>query len=149
MTSNVGSDVIKQLGAQAESMDVRNAVMSALDRQFRPEFLNRLDDIITFHSLTRDHIVRIVDIQLVRLEKLLAQRRVTVELTMNAKMFLADHGFDPVFGARPLKRAVQKYLQDPLASSLLESTIHEGDHIVVDATNDELFFTPVDTLVDA
>jgi len=149
MTSNVGSDMIKQLGAQTENQDVRNAVLSALDRQFRPEFLNRLDEIIIFHSLTREHIASIVDIQLVRLERLLGQRRVTIELTIDAKMLLADHGFDPVFGARPLKRAIQRYLQDPLASALLEGRIQEGDHIVVDAADGELLFTPVTAVLDA
>lgn len=99
---------------------MRKAVLSVLDQQFRPEFLNRLDEIIIFHSLTREHIGRIVDIQLKRLQHLLAERQVTLELTPEAKLLISDKGYDPVYGARPLKRAIQRYLQDPLAVALLE-----------------------------
>jgi ATP-dependent Clp protease ATP-binding subunit ClpB len=149
MTSNVGSDIIKQMGADADNEEVRSAVLAALDRQFRPEFLNRLDEIILFHSLEREHIVRIVDIQLARLERMLAERQITLELTDDAKAFLAERGFDPVFGARPLKRAIQRDLQDPLAMALLEGTIHEGDHVLVDADEDHLTFEPVDAIAMA
>lgn len=143
MTSNVGSDLIKQMGTEASKEDVRRAVMNQLDRQFRPEFLNRVDEIILFHSLDREHIVQIVDIQLERLERLLAERRVAIELTADAKNFLAERGFDPVFGARPLKRTIQRELQDPLAIGLLEGHIQEGDHVLVDVDGDSLSFTSV------
>ena len=149
MTSNVGSDIIKQMGVEAEREAVRRAVLAALDRQFRPEFLNRVDEIILFHSLEREHIVRIVDIQLARLERMLAERHITLELTDDARAFLAERGFDPVFGARPLKRTIQRDLQDPLAVALLEGTIHEGDHVLVDADEDHLTFEPVDTVAMA
>jgi ATP-dependent Clp protease ATP-binding subunit ClpB len=147
MTSNVGSDLIKQMGANADKAQLRHQVLNALDRQFRPEFLNRLDDIIVFHALDREQIVHIVDIQLQRLERLLAERHITMELTPEAKHFLAERGFDPVFGARPLKRAIQRDLQDPLAIALLEGTIRDGDHLVADAAldNESLVFTPVET----
>ena len=136
MTSNVGSDVIKQLGG-TEPAKMRRAVMSALDKHFRPEFLNRLDDIITFHSLSREDIVRIVDIQLERLKELLTSRRVTLELTADAKFLLAENGFDPVYGARPLKRVIQRELQNTLANALLMGHVHEGDHVVVDVSGDD------------
>src|SRR5262249_20636226 len=112
MTSNVGSQVIKQMGADADNMLLRETVMAELDKVFRPEFLNRLDDIILFHSLTQEDIVRIVDIQLHRLSNLLASRRLTLEVTADAKRLLAEKGFDPIFGARPLKRTIQRSLQD-------------------------------------
>lgn len=143
MTSNVGSDMIKRMGAEMDAATVRSAVMDALDRQFRPEFLNRLDEIILFHSLTREHIGRIVDIQLERLERLLAQRRISIELTAAARALLAERGYDPVYGARPLKRTIQRDIQDPLAVALLEGEIEEGDHVLVDVDGDELSFTPV------
>jgi ATP-dependent Clp protease ATP-binding subunit ClpB len=136
MTSNVGSNLIKSMGADADQKALRDAVMLELDNFFRPEFLNRLDEIIVFHSLTQENIVRIVDIQLARLERLLSSRRLTLELTTDAKLYLAERGFDPVFGARPLKRAIQRDLQDPLATHILEGHVREGDHILVDIAPD-------------
>jgi ATP-dependent Clp protease ATP-binding subunit ClpB len=147
MTSNVGSDLIKQMGQVSDQSEVRQAVTKVLDNYFRPEFLNRLDEIIIFHPLEREHIVRIVDIQLQRLERLLRERHITMELTPEAKELLAERGFDPVFGARPLKRAIQRDLQDPLAVAILEGRVREGDHLVVDADldNEQLLFTPIET----
>jgi ATP-dependent Clp protease ATP-binding subunit ClpB len=143
MTSNVGSDAIKAMGAEASQEDTRRTVMSALDRHFRPEFLNRLDEVIIFHALTREHITRIVDIQLQHLERLLRGRDITIELTDEAKAYLAEKGYDPIFGARPLKRTIQHEVQDPLASALLEGQIRDGDHIVVGYDDDELIFSTV------
>jgi len=143
MTSNVGSDLIKSLGAHADPEQVRGAVLRALDAHFKPEFLNRLDEIIIFHSLTQEHIAQIISIQLERLSRLLAERHITLELTPEARALLAEKGYDPVFGARPLKRAIQRYLQDPLAVALLEGRIADGDHVVVDEENGELRFNPV------
>ena len=143
MTSNVGSDAIKAMGAEATQEETRRAVMSALDRHFRPEFLNRLDEVIIFHALTREHITRIVDIQLQHLERLLRGRDITIELTDEAKAYIAEKGYDPIFGARPLKRTIQREVQDPLASALLEGQIRDGDHIVVGYDDDELIFSTV------
>ena len=150
MTSNVGSGMIKQMGPDAESKALRNAIMGELDTVFRPEFLNRLDDVILFHSLTQQDIVRIVDIQLVRLERLLAGRGLTLELTDRARRYLAELGFDPVYGARPLKRAIQQHLQDPLALYILEGQIEEGDHIMVDYVPDDetLTFTTAEKVTN-
>ncbi|MFN7210489.1 MAG: AAA family ATPase, partial [Aggregatilineales bacterium] len=135
MTSNVGSELIKAAGG-TDVGQVREAVLRALDQHFRPEFLNRLDEIIIFHSLDRAHIERIVDIQLKRLQKLLERRQIALNLTPQARAFLAERGYDPVFGARPLKRAIQRYLQDPLAMALLEGNVQENATISVDVAAD-------------
>jgi ATP-dependent Clp protease ATP-binding subunit ClpB len=107
--------------------------MSAVRSHFRPEFLNRLDEIILFHRLTRGQMDRIVDIQIERLMKLLTDRKIAVELDTKAKTWLAAAGYDPVYGARPLKRAIQRNLQDPLANLILEGEIADGDTVVVSA----------------
>jgi ATP-dependent Clp protease ATP-binding subunit ClpB len=135
MTSNIGSDLIKAAGG-VDTQRVREAVLRALDQHFRPEFLNRLDEIIIFHSLDRTHIERIVQIQLQRLQKLLARRQIALQLTPAAQTFLAERGYDPVFGARPLKRAIQRYLQDPLAMALLEGNVQENATVVADVARD-------------
>ena len=127
MTSNIGSQYIKELGAE----EARDAVMAELDRQFRPEFLNRLDEIIIFHSLSLEDIKQIVDIQLRRLEVIMADRRLSLTLTEEARDYLAEHSYDPDYGARPLKRAIQHELVDALAMALLDGEVVEGDHIVV------------------
>jgi len=143
MTSNVGSHIIKQMGPEADRTALREAVMLEVDQVFRPEFLNRIDEIILFRSLTMEDILRIVSIQTRHLQELLRQRGISMELTMDAKAYLAERGYDPVFGARPLKRAIQRDLQDPLALAILEGRIHEGDHVLVDADVDHeaLMFT--------
>jgi ATP-dependent Clp protease ATP-binding subunit ClpB len=132
LTSNVGSQYIVDLGAdQAEEMERR--VMEALRAQFKPEFLNRVDDVIIYHQLSRDHIGRIVSIQLERVRKLIEERRLELELTEEAKQLLADRGFDPHYGARPLKRVIQRMVQDPLAMKILEGAFPEGSKILADA----------------
>ncbi len=145
MTSNVGSDMIKRMGADVDKKALREAITTELDNYFRPEFLNRLDDIIIFTSLTQADLTRIVSIQLKRLERLLRERRLTLEVTNDAKLYLAERGFDPVYGARPLKRAIQRELQDPLANFILEGHVHEGDHIIADTneSGDGMEFTTV------
>ena len=142
MTSNVGSAILKEMGEQADADTLRGAIMGELDRYFRPEFLNRLDEIITFRSLSRKDIIRIVDLRLADLERILAPRGITIELSAAAKTLLADMGWDPVFGARPLKRAIQRHLQDPLAMALLDGRISQTDHVQVDVgdSGDELAF---------
>jgi ATP-dependent Clp protease ATP-binding subunit ClpB len=133
LTSNLGAEY---LAAQAEGEDssaVRGEVMGAVRAHFRPEFLNRLDEIILFHRLSRSQMNTIVDIQLERLLKLLADRKITPKLDEKAKSWLASEGYDPVFGARPLKRVIQRNLQDPLATMILEGKIGDGDTVKVSA----------------
>ena len=136
MTSNIGSALIKQLGTAADASHQRGAIMAELDRCFRPEFLNRLDEIIVFGSLSRADLLRIVDLQLTRIEGLLAERGLSFEISDAAKTHLAQLGWDPAFGARPLKRAIQRQLQDPLALAILEGGIRDGDHIFIDLDDD-------------
>jgi len=115
--------------------------MEALRSTFRPEFLNRIDDIITFRSLTMEDIDNIIDIQIDLIQNRLKERKVTIELTGNAKNYIAKTGYSPVYGARPLKRALQKLLLDNLAMGILEGKFAEGDHIIVDAKdNGEMIF---------
>jgi len=137
MTSNAGSQIIKQMAGKEPDDRVRAAVMAELDRSFRPEFLNRIDEIVLFHSLALEHILEIVDVQLKKLRKLLATRNITIDLTERAARHLAENGYDPVFGARPLKRAIQRELQDPLSVYILQGQIKEGTHILVDLSDDE------------
>ena len=139
MTSNVGSQWIKDLGGRDEAA-MRGQVMEALREQFRPEFLNRVDEVIIFHSLSREQLVQIVDIQLKRLQALLAERRIKLEVTPAAKEYLAGVGFDPVYGARPLKRAIQRELQDPLALHMLRGEFAEADTVRVDLRDGRLAF---------
>ena len=133
MTSNVGSALIKQLSGDDKQ---RSAILRELDRHFRPEFLNRLDEVIIFHSLTREHIGRIAELQLARLRGALADRRIELELSADALALLADAGWDPVYGARPLKRAIQRLVSDPLALALLNGQVGEGDSVWLDASAD-------------
>jgi ATP-dependent Clp protease ATP-binding subunit ClpB len=128
MTSNIGSDLI--LGA-TDLEAVRPQVQERLRQAFKPEFLNRLDEVITFNRLDRDQILHIVDLEVARLQRRLADRDITIELTKDAREHLADLGFDPAFGARPLKRAVQQHLQNQLARELLAGAIDDGQHVVV------------------
>ncbi|MBF0492608.1 MAG: ATP-dependent chaperone ClpB [Deltaproteobacteria bacterium] len=130
MTSNVGSH-FAYLGLPERDMET--SMMEELRKHFRPEFLNRVDDIIIFDALKEEQIKHIVEVQLKRLEKLLADRKMTLHLTEGAKIYLAKHGFDPQYGARPLKRAIQKYIQDPLALKILKGEFKEGDSIEADA----------------
>ena len=125
MTSNIGSQYINDPALNSEQRS--SAALNALRQAFPPEFLNRVDDVIVFHSLDRSDLVKIVDIQLGRLRRMLAERELKLELTDRAKSFLAEAGYDPTYGARPLKRAIQQYVQDPLAMELLEGHFKAGD----------------------
>ena len=131
MTSNIGSTYILEHTGDDRAV-VEAQVTNALRQHFRPEFLNRIDDIIIFRPLGKAEIEHIIDLQLTKLEKLLADRKLTFELTPAAREILATEGYDPAFGARPLKRAIQRLLQNPLALAVLEGKFSEGDHIVVD-----------------
>jgi ATP-dependent Clp protease ATP-binding subunit ClpB len=132
MTSNVGGGFILE-HAGGDWALVETQVTQELRRHFKPEFLNRVDDIIVFRPLGTAQIERIVDLQLKRLEKLLGDRNITIEVTPAAKRILAEDGYDPAFGARPLKRSIQRMIQNPLAMAVLEGSFGDGDHVVVDA----------------
>jgi ATP-dependent Clp protease ATP-binding subunit ClpB len=114
--------------------------MAEVRAHFRPEFLNRVDDIVIFHRLTPDHLRQIVDIQVGDLERRLAERKISIELTDKAREWLADRGFDPAYGARPLKRLIQREIQDVLALKLLQGDFSEGDRIEIDAGGGALSF---------
>jgi ATP-dependent Clp protease ATP-binding subunit ClpB len=139
MTSNIGSQWITELGGM-DSEEMRRRVTEALRAHFRPEFLNRVDEVVIFESLTRDQIAAIVEIQLRGLRKRLDDRRIGLELTGAAKQLLAEEGYDPIYGARPLKRTIQRRLLDPLAQRLLRGEFHEGDTVQVDAHGGEIIF---------
>ncbi len=133
MTSNVGSQHIIDLSDENDRDEIESRVNDALRAQFKPEFLNRIDDVIIYHQLGREHLARIVDIQLERVKHLLADRRIDLELTPEAKKLLAEKGYDPHYGARPLKRLIQRMVQDPLAMRILEGEFPEGSKVVGDA----------------
>jgi len=139
MTSNVGSVYIRDMVGDENAM--RRGVMEALNAQFRPEFLNRIDEIVIFHALTKAHLKEIIEIQLRNLRKLIAERKITLELTDSAKEEMIEEGYDPVYGARPLKRLLQRRIQDPLATKILRGEVRDGGHVVVDAGDGALAFT--------
>ena len=143
MTSNIGSQWI--LDPDLSEAEIEHRVMEALRAAFKPEFLNRVDDIVIFHRLSREHIKQIVEIQLEHLRERLQERGINLELTDAAKEYLAHQGYDPAYGARPLKRLIQREIQDKIALALLSGQFREGDTIQVDAENLELVFTRVRT----
>jgi len=130
MTSNIGSAYILEHAASDWST-VEKHVLAALRAHFKPEFLNRVDDIVVFRPLAMEQIEHIVDLQLARLEHLVADRKLTLNVTPEAKRMLAQEGFDPAFGARPLKRSIQRMIQNPLALAVLEGKFRDGDTVVV------------------
>ncbi len=140
MTSNIGSQHIQEIRGKDED-EMRKMVMEALRAQFRPEFLNRVDDLIIFHSLGMGQLKNIVEIQLKHLKKRLADKKIEIELTDKAKEYLANEGFDPVYGARPLKRIIQRDIQNPLALKLIDGTFKEGDKVRIDTDKKQLSFT--------
>jgi ATP-dependent Clp protease ATP-binding subunit ClpB len=149
MTSNLGADYLANLREEEDVDAVRELVMNVVKGHFRPEFLNRLDDILLFHRLKRTEMGRIVEIQLARLEKLLAERRITVDLDASARDWLAAKGYDPVYGARPLKRVIQKYVQDPLAEKILMGEVADGDTVAITGGTDRLLFAVAREAVQA
>jgi ATP-dependent Clp protease ATP-binding subunit ClpB len=142
MTSNIGASFLQAEGLSSEAgfNEASKQVMQALHAHFRPEFLNRVDDIIVFHPLGKEQLVKIIDLRLEDLRRLLADRKISIELTDAAKDLVFREGFDPNFGARPLKRAIQKLIQDPLAMKILDGEILHGDHVVVDAEKGKMTF---------
>jgi ATP-dependent Clp protease ATP-binding subunit ClpB len=143
LTSNLGSQYLANLGEGEDVEKVEPQVMEVVRGHFRPEFLNRLDEIILFHRLAQVHMGPIVDIQVARLQQLLADRKISLELTDAARAWLGRVGYDPVYGARPLKRAVQKYLQDPLADAILAGKVCDGQAVKVDEGDGGLKIEPV------
>ncbi len=140
MTSNVASDVIQEAGGDASSEGAKRKINEVLRRTFRPEFLNRIDETVIFGSLGPEQIETIVEILLGDLRKRLADRKVTIDLTPRAKALLAERGYDPVFGARPLKRTIQRMIENPLAVEVLAGRFGEGAHVVVDSDGEALHF---------
>ena len=139
MTSNLGSQYIQELGAN-DRKEMERLVGAALREAFKPEFLNRVDETIIFNSLGRDEIKSIVEIQLKRLRQNLAHRKISLELSERAQALIAEKGYDPAYGARPLKRTIQRMIQDPLAVKILDGEFKEGDLVKIDAVGDELAF---------
>jgi len=146
MTSNLGSHIIQEM-ANSPFEEVRDRVIEVLQGHFRPEFLNRVDDVIVFRPLTRQQLAAIVDIQLAQLQKRLADRKIQLQVTQAAKELLAERGWDPVYGARPLKRTIQRLVGDHLALLILEGTIRDGDVVEVDVEQGELRFRRVSSVV--
>jgi ATP-dependent Clp protease ATP-binding subunit ClpB len=135
MTSNIGSSYLQaeNLRSEEDFDKASEQVVNALHGHFRPEFLNRVDDIIVFRPLGKEQLIKIVELRLEDVRRLLADRKISIELTDGAKELLFTQGYDPNFGARPLKRAIQKLIQDPLAMKILDGEILHGDHVVIDA----------------
>ncbi|WP_336985841.1 ATP-dependent chaperone ClpB [Altererythrobacter aquiaggeris] len=140
LTSNLGSQFLSQLEDGQKVADVEPQVMDVVRGHFRPEFLNRLDEIILFHRLAQEHMAPIVEIQVTRVQKLLKDRKIKLDLTDAAKRWLGRVGYDPVYGARPLKRAVQRYVQDPLAEKLLAGEVPDGSSVAIDEGDGALKF---------
>ncbi|HLE40010.1 MAG TPA: AAA family ATPase, partial [Nitrospirota bacterium] len=141
MTSNIGSQYIQDL--QNDEEEMRRRVTEAMRQHFRPEFLNRVDEIVIFHTLDADMLKQIVSIQIGLVQKRLADKKIEIELTDGAKELLAEEGFDLVYGARPLKRVVQRDVLNPLASKILAGEVKEGSKVIVDRQDRRLVFRPV------
>jgi len=148
MTSNVGAELIRKTGslgfkAQKDELtyqDMKDKLLEAVKHSFKPEFLNRIDDIIVFRQLVKDDLMRIIDIEVGYVVSRLKEQGISMEVNKEAKEFLVEKGFDPVFGARPLKRTIQRYLEDPLAQEIISKKYKEGSVVKVTRKNEELFF---------
>ncbi|MGZ2382126.1 ATP-dependent chaperone ClpB [Rhizobium brockwellii] len=149
MTSNIGAEYLTQLRDGDDSDTVREQVMEVVRGHFRPEFLNRIDEIILFHRLKREEMGAIVDIQLKRLVALLSERKIIIDLDEEARHWLANKGYDPVYGARPLKRVIQKFVQDPLAEQILSGQVPDGSTVTVTSGSDRLQFRTRQTVSEA
>jgi len=141
MTSNLGSQLIQELSGEENYAEMKDAVMEIVAKHFRPEFVNRIDEVVVFHPLGREHIRSISDIQLSYLRKRLRERDMDLLLSDAAKDKLGEAGFDPVYGARPLKRAIQQLVENPLAQAILAGQFVPGDMIRVDVAGDRLQFS--------
>ena len=139
MTSNIGSQWITQPGLAYE--EIRDRVMETMQASFRPEFLNRVDEILIFHQLGKEHLHQIIEIQLAGLQKRLAERHMVLDMTPEAKELIIEAGYNPIYGARPLKRTIQQKVLDPLALRVLGGDFRDGDRILVDVSEGELTFS--------
>ena len=145
MTSNIGGPIIQQLTEQhAIDIEIEARVREELKSHFRPEFLNRIDETIIFHRLREEDLARIVDLQMAYLRQRLADRNITIRITDRAKRHLASDGYDPVYGARPLKRLIQREIENPLAHRILAGEFTNGDAIEVDSTDEFFSFSQVE-----
>ncbi|MBW9054415.1 ATP-dependent chaperone ClpB [Rhizobium mesosinicum] len=149
MTSNLGAEYLTQLREGEDSETVREQVMDVVRGHFRPEFLNRIDEIILFHRLKREEMGAIVDIQLKRLVSLLSERKIVLDLDEEARNWLANKGYDPVYGARPLKRVIQKFVQDPLAEQILSGQVPDGSTVTITSGSDRLLFRSKQSVSEA
>ncbi|MFM7441916.1 MAG: AAA family ATPase, partial [Snowella sp.] len=141
MTSNIGSDhILGMAGDDSDYDQMQKQVMQSLRKHFRPEFLNRIDDLIIFHTLKRDELCRIVVLQIKRIEQLLDEQKITLSLSPSALDHIVSAGYDPVYGARPLKRAIQRELENPIATKILENAFMAGDRILIDCVDNKLIF---------
>ena len=143
MTSNLGSQIIAELAETGDERRMNREIQNVLKTAFLPEFLNRIDETIIFHPLGRTELTKIVDIQLRRLERQLSEAGLTLRVTQAARARLAEEGFEPAFGARPLKRVIQQRLANPLANALLEQKVREGDVVEIDYSGSEFTFNPI------
>jgi ATP-dependent Clp protease ATP-binding subunit ClpC len=149
MTSNVGAELIRKTGSlgfktqkeEVSYQDMKNKLLEEVKRTFKPEFLNRIDDIIVFRQLIKEDLQRIVDIEINYVITRLKEQNITLEVSAEAKEFLIEKGFDPVFGARPLKRTIQRFLEDPLAQDIISKKFKDGQTVKVLRKNEELIFT--------
>ncbi len=149
MTTNVGAQVIQRQSTMgfgaAQTMagdydNIKEKVMDEAKKAFKPEFLNRINDLIVFHGLSRDDLIKIVDLEIAKVQKRLVEKKITIELTPEAKELVIDNGYDEKYGARPLRRSIERLLEDPLAEALLSGEVHEGDSIIADVNGEELAF---------
>ena len=148
MTSNVGAEILRKqgsLGFKAQSSEMnyqrmKEMLLDEVKKTFKPEFLNRIDDVIVFRPLEKEDLYKIVDIEIDEVQKRLTEQKVTLELNQEAKDFLIEKGFDPIFGARPLKRTIQRYVEDPLAEDIIGGRIREGSLVKVGRKGEELYF---------
>src|SRR5204862_6776655 len=148
MTSNVGSDTIKKQSSlgfspitdESSYEKMRERIMEEAKKTFRPEFLNRLDDLIVFRSLTKPDLIEILDLEINKVKQRLKARNIALNFDEKAKDFLVEKGYDPQYGARPMRRAVERFLEDPLAEEILRGHLHEGEPILVTTDKDKLIF---------
>jgi len=141
MTSNIGSEhILSMAGDDSDYDKMQKQVMQSLRKHFRPEFLNRIDDLIIFHTLRRDELRHIVTLQIKRIEHLLEEQKITLALSDSALDHIVNSGYDPVYGARPLKRAIQRELENPIATKILENSFIAGDKILIDCVDNHLVF---------